>query len=130
MKKGLLIFTMVCGLFFLSFLSVHAETSPGKPNVEKIPGGGITPLPSPSIPSSKTSCFLQYDNGVALTFFPNWNPGDKNSIYFDPETCDIPYPYPYPFQITGVELLLYNHAAVESVVLKFWVQEMEADICE
>ncbi|MCK4428469.1 MAG: dockerin type I repeat-containing protein [candidate division Zixibacteria bacterium] len=130
MKKGLLIFTMVCGLFFLSFLSVHAETSPGKPNVEKIPGGGITPLPSPSIPSSKTSCFLQYDNGVALTFFPNWNPGDKNSIYFDPETCDIPYPYPYPFQITGVELLLYNHAAVESVQLKFWIQEMGADICE
>jgi hypothetical protein len=130
MKKRLLIFTVVCGLFFLSFLSVHAETSPGDLNVEKIPGGGITPPFFPSIPTSKTTCFLQYDNGVALTFFPNWNPGDRTSIYFDPDTCEIPYPYPYPFQITGVELLLYNHAAVESVQLKFCIQEMGADICE
>ncbi len=130
MRTGVLIFTAVCGLFFLSLLLVYAEASPVKLKVERIPGRDTSPFPSPPIPSSKTSCLFQYDNGVALTFFPNWKPGDKNSIYLDPEACDIPYPYPYPFQITTVELLLYNHAAVESVQLKFLVQEMGENICE
>ena len=114
----------------MSFFSAYAQTSPGKLNVEKIPGGGISPSLSPPVPSPKISCFLQYDNEIAFTFFPNWNPGDKNSIYFDPEACDIPYPYPYPFQITGVEFLLYNHAEVESVELRFSIQDIGADICE
>jgi hypothetical protein len=130
MKTILLIFTAMWGLLFLISSSIYAEISPGELNVEKIPGEGIFSLPPTPIPSSKTSCLFQYDNGVALTFFPNWNPGDKNSIYFDPGTCDIPYPYPYPFQITGVELLLYNHAAVESVQLKFLIQKTGANICE
>jgi len=130
MKTRLLIFTVVGGLLFSSFVSVYAEVSPGELNVEKIPGGGISLLPSPPMPSSKKSCLLQNDNGIALTFFPNWNPGDKNSIYSDPGTCDIPYPYLYPFRITGVDFLLYNHAAVDSVRLRFWVQEVGTNICQ
>jgi hypothetical protein len=129
-KKRILILTAVWGVFFLSFLAVYAEISPGKLNVEKIPDAVSSPLIFEPVPSSKSSCLLQYDNGAALTFFPNWNPGDKNAIYFDPETCDIPYPYPYPFRITGAEILLYNHAAVESVQLKFWIQGVGASICE
>ena len=128
MRTKILVFVTIWGVFFLSFLSVLAATSPFKLNVERIPDEGT--FPSHPVPSSKVSCFLQYDTGVALTFFPNWNPGDKNSIYFDPDLCDIPYPYPYPFQILGTELLLYNHAAVESVQLKFWVHDMGADVCE
>lgn len=136
MKTRLPILIVIWGLFFLSLLSAHAETSPGptdsaeKPTVEKIPGEGISPFPSPPILSSKTSCLLQHDNGVALTFFPNWNPGDENIVYFDPATCDIPYPFPYPFRITGVQFLLYNYAAVESVQLKFQVQKIGSNICQ
>jgi hypothetical protein len=131
-ETKLLIFTAICGVFLLSFLSAYAVSFPEKSNlsnrlnVEKIPKGNA----SPPIPSSKGACLLQYDDGVALTFFPGWNPGDKNSIYFDPETCNIPYPYTYPFQITGVQLLLYNYAGVDSVRLKFWIQEVGANISQ
>ncbi len=130
MKERLSIWVVVCGLFFLSFLLARAETSPLMPNVQRIAGEDTFTFPSSSILGSKASCVFQYDDGTTLTFFPNWHPGDKNSIYCDPEACGIPYPYPYPFQITGVELLLYNYAAVESVVLKFWIQEVGTDICD
>jgi hypothetical protein len=130
LETKLLILTAVLGTLLLCFPSIHAEVSPGELNVEKIPIGSISPLHSPPLPSSKGPCLLQHDDGVALTYFPNWNPGDKNSIYFDPEACNIPYPYSYPFQMTGVQLLLYNHAGVDSVQLKFWIQEVGADVCQ
>jgi hypothetical protein len=137
MKKRISILTAVVAVFFSSFLLVYAEISPGKLNVEEIPNSVTSPLTSQSefgssgpVSNFKSSCFLQYDNGVALTFFPNWNPGDENAIYFNPGTCDIPYPFLYPFRITGADFLLYNHAAVESVQLKFWIQGVGASICE
>ncbi len=130
MKTRLLILTAICGALPLCFSAVEAQTYSGEPNVRRIVRPGASSLPSSPVPDSKAGCLLQYDNGMALTYFPNWNPGDKNSIYFDPEACDVPYPYSYPFQITGVNLLLYNHAAVESVVLKFWVHEIGTDSCE
>jgi hypothetical protein len=129
-RRRFLTCVAVCGLFFLNLLAARGETSGVRPNVEQIPGERVFIYPSSPISGSKASCVLEHDDGTALTFFPNWYPGDKNSIYCDPEACDIPYPYPYPFRITGVELLLYNYAEVESVVLKFWVQEVGANICE
>jgi hypothetical protein len=130
MKARLSIFIAIWGVFLLGFLSIHAEISPQPPDVERIPAGGTFISPPPRITGSKTSCLLQHDDGVALTFFPSWKSGDRNSIYFDPETCDIPYPYTYPFQITGVDLLLYNHAEVESMRLKFYIQGKGANVCE
>jgi hypothetical protein len=135
-KKKFLTFCVAWGIFLFSLLSIYAEVSPNLSdpaemlNVERIPGGGIAPLPTPFMASPKESCSFQYDNGVALTFFPNWNPGDKNAIYFDPGTCNIPYPYPYPFQITGVDFLLYNNSGVDSVQLKFRVYDMGTSICQ
>jgi hypothetical protein len=76
LETGLLIFTAVLGILLLCFPSVYAEVSPGELNVEKIPIGSISPLHSPPMPSTKGSCLLQHDDGVALTYFPNWNPGD------------------------------------------------------
>lgn len=124
------VFVAILGELFLSLFTVHAETSLGILNVEKIPEGRTSPLSSSPLSSSKATCFLQYDNGVTLTFFPSWKPGDKNSIYFDPEVCTIPYPYLYPFQITEVQFLLYNHAAVESVQLRFLIQNVGANVCQ
>jgi hypothetical protein len=132
LETKLLIFTAVWGVILLSFPSVHAEVSSGmlnltdRLNVEKIPKGGS----SSPMPISKESCLLQYDDGVAFAFSPGWKPGDKNSIYFDPEACNIPYPYTFPFRITGVQLLLYNYAGVDSVRLKFWIQEVGTNICQ
>ncbi|MGB8657662.1 MAG: dockerin type I domain-containing protein [Candidatus Zixiibacteriota bacterium] len=83
--------------------------------------------PSPLEAESKYFCLLQHDNGVPLTYFPNWNPGDKNAIYFDPENCGVPYPF--PFQITNVEFLLYNQALVDSSRVRFSLWTAGADLC-
>lgn len=75
------------------------------------------PRPSSFRSESKRFCLFQHDNGLALTYFPNWNPGDKNAIYFKPQDCGVPYPF--PFQITEVEFLLFNHAGVDSTKIRF-----------
>lgn len=86
-------------------------------------------IPSSSIleAESKEACLLQHDNGLALTYFPNWNAGDKNAIYFDPEVCGVPYAF--PFQITDVEFLLFNHAGVDSSRVSFSIWTVGFNLC-
>ena len=76
---------------------------------------------------SKEACLLQHDNGAVLTYFPNWNSGDRNAIYFDPEVCGIPYAF--PFRITDVEFLLFNHAGVDSSRVNFSIWTVGSDLC-
>ncbi len=86
-------------------------------------------IPSPPHLKSepKLFCLLQHDNGSTLAYFPNWNAGDKNTIYFDPQDCGVPHPF--PFQITDVEFLLYNHAGVDSTQVRFSIWTIESDLC-
>jgi hypothetical protein len=76
----------------------------------------------------KTSCILERHDGVALTYFPNYDVGDKDCIYLDPQQCGVPYPF--PFQATGVEFLLFNHAGVDSARVRFSISSVGSDVDE
>jgi hypothetical protein len=106
--------------------SNNAEIPPRTFDAIKIAEKAQIPNPSLLKADSKRFCLLQHDNGMALTYFPNWNPGDKNAIYFKPQDCGVPYPF--PFQITDVEFLLYNHAGVDSTRLRFSVWTIGAGL--
>jgi len=97
-------------------------------DVLKIAEEAQIPDPSCLKAEPKRFCLLQHDNGLALTYFPNWNPGDKNALHFDPQECGVPHPF--PFQITDTEFLLYNHAGVESTQMRFSIWTVGSDLCE
>jgi len=108
-------------------LSINPAILPDGFDALKIAEKGQIPNPSPLRVETKQSCLLQHDNGVALTYFPSWNAGDKNAIYFDPQNCGVPYPF--PFRITDTEFLLYNHAGVDSTQVRFSLWSLGADLC-
>jgi len=102
--------------------------SPQGFNILKIAEVAQIPHLSPLKAEPKEFCLLQHDNGLVLTFFPNWKEGDRNSALFDPRDCDVPHAI-FPFQITDIEFLLYNHAGVDSTQVKFSVWSIGADLC-
>jgi hypothetical protein len=67
----------------------------------------------------KMSCLLEYQDGTAWTYYPNYETGDKNVTYFDAQQCAAPHPF--PFQLTDVEFMLFNHAGVGSVLVDFGI---------
>ncbi len=87
-------------------------------------------IPSPSAlkAGTKRACLFQQDNGLVLSYFPNFRVGDMNAIYFDPQNCGVPYPY--PFQINDVEFLLFNHAGIDSTKVRFSVWTVVTDSCQ
>ncbi len=114
--------------FLVAILTVSSSSYSGDSDVLRIAEEARIPNPSSLKAEPKAFCLFQYDDGTALTYFPNWNPGDKVAIYFDPQECGVPYPF--PFQITDVEFLLFNHAGVESTEVRFSVWSIGSDICE
>jgi hypothetical protein len=113
--------------FFLS-LSTSSYSVSGGLHAIRIAEKAQMSNPSILEAGSREFCLLQYDNGQAFTYFPNWNPGDRNVIYFDPEVCGVPYAF--PFQITDVEFSLFNHAEVESTQVRFNLWTMGDDLCD
>ena len=109
-------------------LSKNVRILPEGFDVLKITEEAQIPNPSRLTAEPKRFCLLQYDNGLTLTYFPNWNPGDKNAIYFDPQECGVPYPF--PFQITDTEFLLHNHAGVDFALVRFSIWSVGSDLCE
>lgn len=110
-------------IFLLMNAGIFAESF----DAVKIAEKAQTPQLSPLMVESAQSCLLQHDNGMAFTYFPNWNPGDKNAIYFNPQNCGVPYPF--PFRVTDVEFLLYNRAEVDSTQVRFSLWSLGSDLC-
>lgn len=121
-------FGILASLIIILTLSTSSHSAPGNFEALKIAKEAQVPNPSPLMTESKEFCLLQYDDGQALTYFPNWNPGDRNLIYFDAQVCGVPYSF--PFQITDVEFLLFNHAGVESTQVRFGLWTLGADLCD
>jgi hypothetical protein len=114
----------------LVFFSLSSLSYSGPEGFEALKIGEETQIPNQSTLEAgpKELCLLQQDNGLVFTYFPNWNTGDRNAMYFDPQVCGVPYPY--PFQITDVEFLLFNHAGVDSTQVSFSVWTIGSDLCD
>ncbi len=116
---------LILTIFWFAGVS-HSAAIERSRDVLSIAEQAQSPNPPPLGSESKRFCHLQRDNGMALTYFPNYAVGDKDAVYFDAAQCGVPYPF--PFQITDVELLLFNHAEVDSVRLRFHVWSVGSDL--
>lgn len=119
---------IIISVSVLAFVAAGSSVFSRDSDILRIPEEARIPSHSPLKAGTKAACFFQYDDGTALTYFPNWNPGDMVAIYFDPQECAVPYPF--PFQITDVEFLLFNHAGVESTQVSFSLWSIGSDACE
>lgn len=128
MKRWLMPIVVV-GLLLGTVLTVNSVAwSFEKRSLSRIPADQIVLVKPPVAAGEKDYCELEYTNWITGFYFADWRPGDKNAIYFDPEDCG--FQGTYPFQLTDVHLVLYDHAEVESVDVRFSVEVVSPDICD
>jgi hypothetical protein len=125
-KKSILILGIVA-LILISFSLATAQKSAVMPQREAtpIPADKLVPITPPV--GEKDQCYLYYTNWTPASYYSGWYPGDKVAIYFDPMDCG--YPQNYPFQLTDVEFMLYDFAAVGTINVRFSVEQAYADSC-
>jgi len=130
MNKRLMLILGIVALILTSFSSGTAQKPGLTPKMEviPIPADKIQPLKSLVVAGDKDDCFLEYTDWSPAIFFSGWGVGDKVAIYFDPTNCG--YAQNYPFQLTDVELVLYDFAGVGSVNMRFSVEIVCPDICD
>lgn len=128
MKRKLMPIVVV-GLLLGTVLTVNSVAwSFEKRSLSRIPADQIVPVKPPVAAGEKNYCELEYTNWITGFYFADWRPGDKNAIYFDPEDCG--FQTTYPFQLTDVHFVIFDHAEVGSVDVRFSVEVISPDICE
>jgi len=128
MKRKLMPIVVV-GLLLGTVLTVNSVAwSFEKRSPSRIPADQIVPVKPPVVAGEKDPCDLEYTNWTPASYFPDWLAGWKIAVYFDPEDCAVQSAY--PFQLTGVHLVLFDHAEVGSVDVRFSVEVVCPDICD
>jgi len=120
----------IIALILISFSWGSAQESAvmSKKEAIPIPADKIQPIKPPVATGDKDACLLEYTNWSPSGYFGEWGVGDKVAIYFDPTDCG--HLQNYPFQLTDVELVLYDYAGVGSVDVRFSVEIVCSDICD
>ena len=130
MNKRLILILGIIALILISFSLGSAKESAvmSKKEAIPIPADKIQPIKPPVATGDKDACLLEYTNWSLSGYFTGWGVGDKVAIYFDPTDCG--YPQNYPFQLTDVELVLFDYAEVGEVDVRFSVEIVCPDICD
>ncbi len=130
MNKRAIFVLGIVALILLSFSLVAAQRSVVSPKWEltPIPADKIVPVAPPAVTGERDYCFLNYCNWQPGFYYPEWRPGDKLAVYFDPDDCG--FSQNYPFQLTDVHLMMVEHVPVGSVSVRFSVEVLCPDLCD
>ena len=129
MNKRAILIPSVLAMLLIGFSLAAAQKSAVVPRkITPLPADQVGHVKTPVVTGEKDYCLLYYTDWVPYAYYEWWKYGDKVAIYFDPEDCGNPENY--PFQLTDVELVLYDFAGVGQVDVRFSVEVMCPDICD
>lgn len=125
-KKLIFLSLLVLCLFWLVMDHTSFASDTEKMKAIPIPAERIVPPFHPFTTSGERACVIQYDNGSATYYFPNFDTGWGFAVYMDPQVCVAPNPY--PFKLTNVHLCLFDFLnAVWNVEIRVNIRNLQKD---